>query len=51
MAASDAVRERISQLARPTAEGAWNYGGGRLTLLTDRAEAVRNTQLNSKKPA
>jgi HAE1 family hydrophobic/amphiphilic exporter-1 len=42
VAASDAVRERIAQLARPTGAGTWNYGGGRLTLLTDRAEAVRN---------
>jgi HAE1 family hydrophobic/amphiphilic exporter-1 len=42
VAASDAVRERISQLANPTGTGTWNYGGGRLTLLTDRAEAVRN---------
>jgi HAE1 family hydrophobic/amphiphilic exporter-1 len=42
VAASDAVRERITQLARPTGAGTWNYGGGRLTLLTDRAEAVRN---------
>ncbi len=42
VAASDAVRERIAQLARPTGSGTWNYAGGRLTLLTDRAEAVRN---------
>jgi HAE1 family hydrophobic/amphiphilic exporter-1 len=42
VSASDAVRERIGLIAHPTGPGSWNYSGGRLTLLTDRSEAVRN---------
>jgi hypothetical protein len=42
VSASDAVRERIGLIAHPTGPGTWNYSGGRLTLLTDRSEAVRN---------
>lgn len=41
VAASDAIRERIAMITRDAANGAWEYAGGRLSLLTDRADPVR----------
>lgn len=41
VAASDAIRERIGMITRDAADGAWDYAGGRLSLLTDRADPVR----------
>jgi HAE1 family hydrophobic/amphiphilic exporter-1 len=41
VAASDAIRDRIARFADPVSPNEWNYGGGRLVLLTDRATAVR----------
>ncbi len=42
VAASDAIRARMAKFARQTSKDTWDYGGGQLTLLTDRAQAVRN---------
>ena len=42
VAASDAIRARMAMFARQTSNDTWDYGGGQLTLLTDRAQAVRN---------
>ena len=42
VAASDAVRKRLADITRPEGPDTWNYAGGRLSLLTDRAQAVRS---------
>lgn len=42
VAASDSVRKRLTEFAKPVGDSSWDYGGGRLTLLTDRAAAVRS---------
>ena len=42
VAASDAIRARMAMFARQTSPNTWDYNGGQLTLLTDRAQAVRN---------
>jgi hydrophobic/amphiphilic exporter-1 (mainly G- bacteria), HAE1 family len=42
VAASDAIRARMAKFAKPTGNDTWDYYGGQLTLLTDRAQAVRN---------
>ena len=50
VAASDAIRQRLSSFADPLSTDEWSYGGGRLVLLTDRATAVR-TAINEVKSA
>ncbi|MBA3701088.1 MAG: efflux RND transporter permease subunit [Planctomycetes bacterium] len=41
VAASDAIREHIALFTRVAQDGSWDYAGGRLSLLTDRADPVR----------
>jgi hydrophobic/amphiphilic exporter-1 (mainly G- bacteria), HAE1 family len=41
VAASDAIRERLALITRDAPDGSWDYAGGRLGLLTDRADPVR----------
>jgi len=41
VAASDAIRERLALITGGEHHGVWEYAGGRLILLTDRADAVR----------
>jgi hydrophobic/amphiphilic exporter-1 (mainly G- bacteria), HAE1 family len=50
VAASDAIRTRLTAFARSSGEDTWDYAGGRLTLLTDRADAVRKA-INEVKSA
>jgi len=41
VAASDAIRKRIASITQDATDGTWEYAGGRLSLLTDRADPVR----------